>query len=61
MKTGMRGLNDVQSDFANQLSGLSMIRKRLDYFYAGDFKFSVESAAGTGTNVRLSVPITEHE
>lgn len=51
-------LNAGSGDFATQLSGIGMIRKRLDYYYAGDFDFQFISAVGGGTTVRLSLPVT---
>jgi two-component system LytT family sensor kinase len=53
----LKKLNDRQGEFANGFSGLNMVIKRMEYFYSGEFQFSIESEIGAGTKVTILVPI----
>lgn len=53
----LRQLNGGEGEFADRLSGIGMIRKRLDYYFGGSFAFHIDSEPGSGTTVTLSIPV----
>ncbi|MBO9605956.1 MAG: PocR ligand-binding domain-containing protein [Paenibacillaceae bacterium] len=53
----LRQLNGGEGEFADGLSGIGMIRKRLDYYFSGNFAFHIDSKPGSGTTVTLSMPV----
>lgn len=52
----LRRLNDANGEATTELSGIGMIRKRLDYYFDGDFEFMFSSQESGGTLVCLSLP-----
>ncbi|MBP1993606.1 sensor histidine kinase [Paenibacillus eucommiae] len=45
--------------FDDQLSGIMMVRKRLEYYHGDNFTFNIHSIEGEGTSVTLSCPLTD--
>ncbi|MCQ6562120.1 sensor histidine kinase [Paenibacillus mendelii] len=53
-------LNEGGGEHAKRNSGIAMIRKRLDYYYEGNYELRFRSEPGFGTTVMITFPITEN-
>ncbi|UVI27505.1 sensor histidine kinase [Paenibacillus spongiae] len=51
-------LNEEGGEHAKRLSGIAMIRKRLDYYFEGHYELRFRSREGQGTKVIIAFPIT---
>ncbi|BBH20625.1 hypothetical protein Back11_19700 [Paenibacillus baekrokdamisoli] len=53
----LRELKDGDGEYTKRNSGIAMIRKRLDYYFEGDFELRIRSETGMGTAITIVFPI----